>query len=410
MNIQMFCKIALSLTLVSSLAAADAIKFQTPDGGEEMAELHDFSTFLNFLPGMDKDVLKSVLDGKSSLRETVCDCYVQKQNSDSVQKLTAVDVEGLNDTDAFDNAIRSCMQVAKTSTNDNAARVAVASCKFSNGHNVAQIKAQLQKVYDQMKAADDKMAADQASARRWWPGNYIPNFIKVAISGLAGGILWSTRGGNPYFLPNVVGGTQGARFTFGFLGYAVVNCLINATDWDMCKDATIGDALGALPLFFFGWDQNAGYAIGGDNQWHASLALNDDSDMLWRGLLQMAFEIPYMKSQGYNTDPLILGGMGMGPCYAASGIATAGNNPAGSFNSNLLTTVHLDGFTQMGEFCFGVSKGVSESLMMIHGKTNPASPLDQNLNEPLDFWQEVTKIQTPLAPATAPVSAPAKAP
>jgi hypothetical protein len=179
--------------------------------------------------------------------------------------------------------------------------------------------------------------------------------VRLGITTIASAALWRFRGSGLFADPNNSMSTMRRGVTaLGYIGMGYFNGGM---------DGAIAGGL-LTPGLFLPYGKH--HAL--KNKWR------DTAAMTAIGGLTTALPSAYLAARGYNSLPLLAGGLAKGPCYFA-GKQWTKDSLDWSPDKQFLGGVH----TQFGELCNGatIGAGLSGSLLYGRGEDNTPPPEDQ---------------------------------
>lgn len=312
------------------------------------------------------------LPGDSAIRQSLrsgtfytahCECLVQtRSRTDRYERVGESFARGLSAEMATRLTQESCFNYARShnqrsTPSEKIERYTMGRCEQQEEQLPDELRTQLTRALENLESQQQAQAQFERSA--------IPRLIlRVALSGLAGGFMWRSRGGGIQ-----LGSTQLARLTFVGLGYTLVGLLNGVIEQDpqLAHDGAMAGLL-MLPGAFLGYGGDFDLTTGNQQSETINLTVN--------GMARVALPTVYLASRGYEPAPLLAGGALMGGCY---------NSAANLFERMRNHSRFFDGHTAVAEACTGAAfaTGLALSLAAHHRQTIHLSSLPQELESVL---------------------------
>lgn len=283
--------------------------------------------------------IEKIMKGKESLFHSRCGCSYQAPSTKEITSVAEVDGLGYSRLDSLEKAQDVCVRLAQE---DHPSRKGVA---FT--HECSQTEVPLDETLLASLKEDYHAALLRDKIWEKTKDRIIPSYQKVlagALTVLFSAFTWRNRGGGPYAL----GSTQQARILFALLPQTLIGATFGYLE-DGWSGARVGATAGALmtPALLIPWGRQMDVGRLNGDKWEDFALLN------LRGLLQTLPAAYYLHSEGKDAAPVLLGGLGMGPCYFASWQWGDSTTVAKNWGTGL-----VDAPTAWGELCWGGTLGL----------------------------------------------------
>jgi hypothetical protein len=289
---------------------------------------------VGMLPSGFFDTTRSII---TKIRHDTLNAQLAAQHSDLEEALATLSAEAACFRDEPRLALHAQLQVMLTES------------EAARAHNDAVQTAGL------AQAQRDRAAVEQHGRLRGdLPVPALTDGEREFLGFWLGGVYWRMRGGG---LVDEPAGTQQTRLFYLLAPFRRIG--------DVAGGADGVDAGNDIFLRIFdGWGEwmDMGRTAGQDDKYYDLVFMTD------RGKRQVEFAADRLSDKGYESAPLIAGGLAMGACYFDAWEELGGFSWLPSLP--LPYTNFLEGPTAIGEFCTGATIGLGLARTLLWGKPN----------------------------------------